>query len=178
VQVDDASPGAALALLAPGVLVSDRPVCPYEPLIGSWDVAARWFVDEAPVREAEGEWHFSWILGGWGVQDVLFVKGAPPDQRGTTVRCYDQSSECWRVAWMAPRGEEFVTLSGRSDDGSIVQQGVACDGSSHQRCTFSDITELSFIWGGGTSTDSGQAWRLDQEMRATRRAARRLAPWR
>jgi hypothetical protein len=85
-QVDEASLQVAVALLAPGVLVSDRPVCPYEPLIGSWDIAAKWFGDDGAVREAEGEGHFTWILGGWGVQDVLFVKGASPDQRGTTVR--------------------------------------------------------------------------------------------
>ena len=165
----EASSGVALALLAPGVLVSDRPVCPYEQLIGSWEVAAISFGDDVAIREAAGEWHFSWTLGGWGGQDVLFLKRASPDQRGTTIRCYDQSTDCWRVAWMAPMGGEFVTLSGHSDNGLIVQQGVSYDGSSHQRWTFSDVTDQGFVWRGETSTDGGHEWRLDQEMRATRR---------
>lgn len=157
----------ALDLLAPDELAEARPRCPYEGLIGSWQVRARWFADGA-TREAAGEWHFSWILGGWGVQDVLFVNGAAADQRGTSIRCYDERSACWRVVWMAPRGGEFVALEARAVGDAIVQDGDALDGSSRQRWTISDITPESFIWRGETSRDGGATWQLDQEMSATR----------
>lgn len=160
----------SLELLGCGELAEQRPPCPYEPLIGSWDIRSRWFAEDgSTTREAQGEWHFSWILGGWGVQDVLFVTGAPPDQRGTTIRCYDESADCWRAVWMAPRGGEFVSLDARVTADELVQEGEALDGSSRQRWSFSAITATSFVWRGEASTDGGASWRLDQEMHGTLR---------
>lgn len=158
-----------LDLLAPGQRAVDGPPdCPYAPLIGSWDIKSTWYSAEGITREAEGEWHFDWILGGWGVQDVLFVRGSAPDHRGTTIRCFDESSDVWRVVWMAPRGGEFVSLVGRRVGERIVQDGEALDGSSRQRWTISDISANNFLWQGESSRDGGVTWMLDQEMWATR----------
>jgi hypothetical protein len=158
----------ALALLEPAVRNASPPDCPFAPLIGSWEVVSRWFLEDGSTRESKGEWHFSWILGGWGVQDVLFEKGAPVDRRGTTLRCYDHDAGAWRVCWMAPAGGEFVSLLATKDADRIVHEGAALDGSSLQRWTFSQMTETSFLWQGESSLDGGSTWRLDQEMRASR----------
>lgn len=159
----------ALELLTPQQRgAGSPPDCPYAPLIGSWDIRSRWYSQEGSTREAEGEWHFSWILGGWGIQDVLFERGATADQRGTSIRCYDGTTCAWRVVWMAPRGGEFVALVGRLVGERIIQEGDALDGSSRQRWTISNITADGFLWQGETSLDGGATWRLDQEMWATR----------
>lgn len=130
-------------------------------------MAVRWHAPDGSTREAEGEWHFGWILGGHGVQDVLFERGAPPERRGTSIRCYDAAAGAWRVCWLHPSGE-FAALLAHREGERIVQEGSALDGSSLQRWTISEITANSFRWVGEGSTDGGATWRLEQEMAATR----------
>ena len=158
-----------LELLAwSGEAPTDAPDCPFEPLIGSWDVTARWFEDGAEVRHGSGEWHFGWILGGRAIQDVLFARGAPPEERGTTVRCYDASIAAWRVVWQMPAAGEFTGLVARPEGDEIVLDGAALDGSSLERWAFSEVSADRFRWKGESSTDGGATWQLDQEMNGTR----------
>jgi hypothetical protein len=68
-----------------------------------------------------------------------------------------------------PKSNEFVALDVREEPGKIVQEGQSLRGESRQRWTISGITGSSFLWQGESSTDGGTSWRLEQEMRATRR---------
>jgi hypothetical protein len=140
----------------------------FAPLIGSWNVIHRTLAADGSVTEREGEWHFAWILGGRGVQDVLFANGAPPGARNTALRCYDESINAWRVTAMQSIGGEFVSLVARRRGDKIVQEGAAHDGSTRERWTFSDITAKSFRWTGESSSAAADEWRRHQQMLATR----------
>ncbi len=140
----------------------------YSPLVGSWSIESTWYEKDGECRKKEGEWHFQWILGGRGIQDILFIKNAAPDQYGTTLRCYDPKSKVWYVSWMQPYSGEFVHLTGKKVGDSIVQEGQGSDPSRRERWTFRDIAADSFLWLGEVSFDAGKTWSLEQEMRGKR----------
>src|SRR5512135_196592 len=104
-----------LAAGSPNPEVVDK-VMLYGQFVGSWDIAGTWYKGGKAVRTAIGEWHFGWILGGRGVQDVLFPSGASTDHYGTTLRCYDKQLDAWHITWMQPYGGEFVNLLARKVD--------------------------------------------------------------
>ncbi len=96
----------------------------YGQFVGSWDIHSTNFNADGTRTERQGEWHFAWVLGGRGVQDVLFASGAPAHKYGTTLRCYDETHDVWRVSWMAPGGGEFANLIGCHIGDCIVQEGA------------------------------------------------------
>jgi hypothetical protein len=144
----------------------------YGRLIGAWDVD--WVRFDGRGKAAErrrGEWHFAWVLGGRAVQDVIWTVGAPPEQDGTTLRCWDAQLGAWRVMFMSPGDREFVTLVGRAEGDRIVQDITdRPPDAPAERWTFSEITDAAFLWQAETSSDGGRTWTVTHEMRASRRA--------
>jgi len=140
----------------------------YGQFVGGWKIASTWIKEGGKRLHAEGEWYFGWILGGRGVQDVLFRKKSPPRTFGTTIRCYDPKSDVWHVTWMQPHGGEFVHLIGRQIGDRIVQESIGSDPGRRQRWSFTEITPKSFLWLGESSMDGGVTWTLEQEMRGVR----------
>ena len=141
----------------------------YGQFVGGWDIDATWYEQGGEVRKGKGQWVFDWILGGRGIQDVLFAVGAPPHHYGTTLRCYNPALDVWHVTWMQPYGGGFVHLIGRKVRDHIVQEGVGIDPNRRKRWSFKDITSHSFLRLGEMSLDNGVTWYLEQEMQASRR---------
>ncbi len=141
----------------------------YGRFVGSWDVSGEWFDRDGSTRTATGSWHFSWVLGGMGVQDVLFAAGASPDEYGTSLRCFDPRSGVWHVSWMQPSSGEFVSLIGRARGADVVQETRPIPDEPLRRWSFVDVTTHSFTWLGEVSSDGGVTWFLEQRMVATRR---------
>jgi hypothetical protein len=136
--------------------------------VGSWDIDGTWYQQGGESRQGKGEWHFAWILGGCGIQDVLFTSGAAPHQFGTTIRCYDKAMDAWHIVWMQPASGEFVRLLGRKIADRILIEGVGTDLRRRERWSFNKITPASFLWLGEVSFDGGVTWILEQDMRARR----------
>ncbi len=137
--------------------------------VGSWDIQGVWHQPDGSRRTGTGEWHFDWILGGTGIQDVLFATGAPASQFGSTFRCYDRAIDAWHLTWMQPASGEFVNLIGRQVADRIVCEST--DSQPYRRWSFTDLAPDSFHWMGEVSHDNGQTWFLEQEMTGIRRPA-------
>ncbi|HLC05435.1 MAG TPA: hypothetical protein VJK02_20555 [Anaerolineales bacterium] len=135
--------------------------------VGSWDIQGIWYLPDGSCRTGKGEWHFDWILGGTGIQDVLFASGAPPSQFGSTFRCYDKAIDAWHLSWMQPASGEFVNLIGRQIGDRVVCESA--DSQPQRRWSFTEITPHAFRWLGEVSHDNGASWFLEQEMGAVRR---------
>jgi hypothetical protein len=76
----------------------------YGRLVGAWDVD--WMAIDASgtvLARRRGEWHFAWVLGGRGIQDVIWTADEPAHGDGTTLRCWDARLGAWRVVFMSPR---------------------------------------------------------------------------
>jgi hypothetical protein len=141
----------------------------YGRLVGVWDMEATYFGRDGTRKNVKGEWYFDWVLGGMGIQDVLFALRAAPASRGTSLRCYDAKSDIWHITWMQPSGGEFVNLLGRQEGDVIVQDEIASPESQRVRWSFSEISSDSFLWRGEVSIDGGATWFLEQEMHGRRR---------
>ena len=143
----------------------------YGQFVGSWDIESIWYQRDGDSRKGTGEWHFAWVLGGRGVQDILYRSDAPAHQFGTTLRCYDQAMDAWHIAWMQPSSGEFAYMVGRKIGDRIVQEGAGPEPGRLNRWSFADITPNAFLWLGEVSFDQGITWFLEQEMRARRSAS-------
>ena len=62
-------------------------------LIGSWYID---YVDNATGAVRKGEWHFSRVLEGMAVQDVIVL---PHFEYGTTLRMYNPATRTWEIAY-------------------------------------------------------------------------------
>ncbi len=139
----------------------------FDRFVGTWDLDCVLYGPKGEVSRFSGQWIFGWVLDGKVEQDVI-IQGSGRRARGTTLRFYEARSGKWRIAWIAPGSGNVVILKGGAVGDRIVLEGVDVDGSAF-RWSFNDIRRDSFLWRGEISSDGGQSWRLEQEMRLKRR---------
>lgn len=145
----------------------------FAPFIGSWDLAVTWFDGDGNVsRTEDGEWHFSRVLDGRGIQDVWIV---PPRSRrldkelyeyGTSVRFYDPTVDAWQSIWIGPLHglvKQFVARKVGSDVVLETPSGV----EPATRWTFHEIELNSFKWKNEINDET--IWRTQQTFHASRR---------
>ncbi len=135
----------------------------YGQLIGSWRIQSIWYNSEGETKETTGEWHFAWILGGLGVQDVLYADSYSRENYGITIRCYDIKSDIWHVSLMQPGNNEFADLVGREENKEIIQEVLGLE-DKREIWRFKDITETTFTWIDEISLDNGKTWNVGQRM--------------
>lgn len=146
-------------------------------LIGSWDMKAIDYFPDGTNSELDGEWHFSWVLDGRIIQDVLLTpkriqeQGDSKKQRnryGTSLRIYDPDKKYWKVIWLNPVSGSHNELTGKKEGKQVIQEGKDTDGN-FMRWVFTDITSDSFRWYGERSPNGKNDWALETEFFAERK---------
>lgn len=125
-------------------------------LIGSWNIE---YVDNSNSRSMKGEWHFSWVLDGMAVQDVIIL---PNFEYGTTLRVYNPGTKAWDIAYCYTG--KIMRFEARKQDDRIVLTNIE---DERRKWVFAKIEENYFYWQDVRVNDNGQ-WHVDFDLYAKR----------
>ena len=125
-------------------------------LIGSWRIA---YKDNATGTVRKGEWHFSRVLEGMAVQDVIVLPGF---EYGTTLRIYNPDTRAWEIAYgytgrimhfEARKQKNRIILTNREDE--------------HRKWVFAEIADNHFHWQDIMVKADGE-WQVNYDLYAER----------
>lgn len=104
-------------------------------LIGSWKVE---YIDNSTSHSLKGEWHFSWILDGMAIQDVIVLPGY---EHGTTLRIYNPLTHAWDVAYGYTG--KIMRFEAKRQDGMIILTNIK---DERRKWVFAEIGDNDFHW--------------------------------
>lgn len=125
-------------------------------LIGSWQIN---YVETNNSRSIKGEWHFSWVLEGMAIQDVIIL---PDYEYGTSLRIFNPDTHAWDVAY-GYMGK-IIRLEARKQGGMIV---LTYTNDENRKWVFIKIDDNEFHWQNITVKDNGE-WYINAEIHAKR----------
>lgn len=146
----------------------------FSDLIGEWDI--EWVDGKGTENERHviGEWIFSEILNGDGIQDIFIcpsrqerISNPQPDaEYGTTIRVYNPKKQKWDICYTclgkmvyleAEKVEDTITLTNLNNDSGL------------NLWVFDNISNSNFHWENRTSFDNGKTWIINGEVFAKKR---------
>ena len=125
-------------------------------LIGSWNID---YVDNSTSQVLKGEWHFSWVLDGMAIQDVIIL---PDYEYGTTLRVYNPGTCAWDIAYCYTG--KIMRLEARKEDGLIVLTNIE---DEKRKWVFVKIEDHNFHWQDIRVKDDGE-WQINYDLYAQR----------
>lgn len=128
----------------------------FEKLIGSWKID---YVDSSISHVIKGEWHFSWVLEGMAVQDVIVLPGF---EYGTTLRVYNPGTHAWDVSYCYTG--KIMRFEARKQDDLIVLTNIE---DERRKWVFAKIEDDRFHWQDVTVTEDGE-WHVKFDLYARR----------
>ena len=136
-------------------------------LIGSWKFD---YVDHNISCSTKGEWHFSWILEGMAVQDVIILPSRetrteiphPLTEYGTTLRVYNPATHTWDIAYCYTG--RIMRFEARKQDDIIVLTNIE---DERRKWVFAKIEDERFHWQDVTVTEDGE-WDVKFDLYARR----------
>ena len=125
-------------------------------LIGSWKID---YVDTSNSSVIKGEWHFSRVLEGMAIQDVIVLPGF---EYGTTIRVYNPGTNAWDVAYCYTGN--IMRFEAEKQDNKIVLTNIE---DERRKWVFAEIEENYFHWQDVTVREDGE-WNVKYELYAER----------
>ena len=107
----------------------------------------------------KGEWHFSWILGGMAVQDVIVLPGF---EYGTTLRVYNPGTHAWDIAYCYTG--KIMRFEARKQGDRIVLTNVE---DERRKWVFAEIQDNYFHWQDVMADEDGR-WQVYFDLYAER----------
>ena len=128
----------------------------FEKLIGSWAID---YIESNNSLSIKGEWHFSWVLEGMAIQDVIIL---PDYEYGTSLRIYNPDTHAWDVAYGYTG--KIIRLEAKKQDDMIMLTFV---NDERRKWVFTNIENNRFHWENITVKDDGE-WDINAEIYAER----------
>ena len=128
----------------------------FEKLIGSWAID---YIESNNSISIKGEWHFSWVLEGMAIQDVIIL---PDYEYGTSLRIYNPDTHAWDVAYGYTG--KIIRLEAKKQDDMIMLTFV---NDERRKWVFTNIENNRFQWENITVKDDGE-WDINAEIYAER----------
>ena len=125
-------------------------------LIGSQKID---YIDNNNSHVIKGEWHFSWVLEGMAIQDVIIL---PDYEYGTTLRVYNPGTYAWDIAYCFTG--KIIRLEARKQDDMIVLTNIE---DERKKWVFAKIEDNNFHWQDVTVKDDGE-WHINFDIYAER----------
>lgn len=125
-------------------------------LVGSWKID---YIDNSTSRTIKGEWHFSWVLEGMAIQDIIILPGY---ECGTTLRVYNPGTHAWDIAYCFTG--KIIRLEAKKENGLIILTDIE---NKRRKWVFSKIEDNNFHWQDVTVKDDGE-WRINFDLYAER----------
>ena len=125
-------------------------------LVGSWKID---YIDNSTSHSIKGEWHFSWVLEGMAIQDIIIL---PDYERGTTLRVYNPGTQAWDIAYCFTG--KIIRLEAKKENGIIVLTDIE---NKRRKWVFAKIEENNFHWQDVTVQEDGE-WHINFDLYAER----------
>ena len=114
-------------------------------LIGSWQIN---YVEPDNSRVIKGQWHFSWVLEGMAIQDVIIL---PDYEYGTSLRIFNPHTRAWDVAYGYTG--KIIRLEARKQGEMIVLTYID---DENRKWVFTEIGDNQFHWQNVTVKTDGE----------------------
>lgn len=151
----------------------------YAGFVGDWSFTMTTYDDEGNIEDTkEGEWLFSYIMDGYGIQDVFICpkRGSWTEEDmlygdyGTTLRVpiMDNPSK-WNIVYVSKWSID--RLIAEEVEGDIIQTGINKDINDKTiwQWNFRNITKDTFSWESIYSKDEGASWKFVTKVEAKRK---------
>ena len=116
-------------------------------------------MEKSTSKVLKGEWHFSWVLEGMAVQDVIVLPGF---ECGTTLRVYNPGTHAWDVAYCYTG--KIMRFEARKQGDIIVLTNIE---DERRKWVFAKIRDNHFHWQDVTVAEDGE-WHIKFDLYARR----------